>query len=317
MEEVKVFYSWQSDLEDKTHRYLIRGCINQALKQLSTSDRVFLLDESTANVPGCPDIPNTIINKIDSAAIFIADLTPITKYKNKFLPNPNVLLEFGYALKTLTSDNVLSVIDEDYVDNINDLPFDISHRDHTFYNSSDKEPGQKLFQKLKFKLNCIIKHKTFLQRISFIQDNAKRDFEIISNVLLDCNFDALDNFFEMALCDQMGQDILIYWEGFYRKIDSSIFILDNEELENEFRNLRENIGNFLNSIEDANFNSESHIYHIKKFYSNLSREQIYNFIKAAKLNSKKIAELLHSAFPQLSLAESNKKAFRENSQYIL
>ena len=45
----------------------------------------------------------------------------------KTSPNPNVLLELGYAAQSLGWDNVICIINTDF-GAIDDLPFDIKHR---------------------------------------------------------------------------------------------------------------------------------------------------------------------------------------------
>jgi hypothetical protein len=70
--------------------------------------------------------------------VFVGDVTPIGKgprYTNdegiesdgKPLMNPNVAIELGYALKTLTTENVAMVMNSHYGKRA-DLPFDLGHK---------------------------------------------------------------------------------------------------------------------------------------------------------------------------------------------
>lgn len=44
-----------------------------------------------------PKIEDVIKDKIENSDIFVADITPIAAEGAKQLPNPNVLIELGYA----------------------------------------------------------------------------------------------------------------------------------------------------------------------------------------------------------------------------
>ena len=52
------------------------------------------LDKDTKNVPGNPPIFDTILRKIEKAAVFVPDLTAIAKREDgELIPNANVLIE--------------------------------------------------------------------------------------------------------------------------------------------------------------------------------------------------------------------------------
>lgn len=77
---------------------------------------------------GTPDIGDSIYEKIDSADIFIADVTIINgDYAGRKTPNPNVMIELGYAIKSLGWDRIILLYDKDFGE-IEELPFDINHR---------------------------------------------------------------------------------------------------------------------------------------------------------------------------------------------
>src|SRR5690242_17161587 len=100
-----IFYAWQSDRPAQTHRCLIHDAASQAAKQLSEEpdiEEAPRIDHDTKDVPGTPEIAASIFKKIDSCAVFLADLTFIGTAesdgdKKKLIPNPNVMLELGYA----------------------------------------------------------------------------------------------------------------------------------------------------------------------------------------------------------------------------
>ena len=137
-----VFYSWQSDRPIRENRAFIKEALELAIKELNgdvddadrPDDRVEL-DHDTKGLPGSPDISSAILQKIDLADAFVADVTPIaiTNAENGRAPrqvaNPNVLIELGYAKKALGPENIVQVWNTAYTGcRPEDLPFDMRGR---------------------------------------------------------------------------------------------------------------------------------------------------------------------------------------------
>jgi hypothetical protein len=75
------------------------------------------------------EITNTILRKISESAVFVADLTPIGESANgKALPNPNVMIELGWALRELGAERIIAILNTESGYTPDDLPFDIRHR---------------------------------------------------------------------------------------------------------------------------------------------------------------------------------------------
>ena len=100
--EIKVFYSWQSDLPNSTTRGLIQSGIEAAVRNMRDTVEV-TADRDTQGVYGSPDIVETIFSKIDDCDIFVADVSAVTTYhvmdsegqptdRIKATPNPNVTI---------------------------------------------------------------------------------------------------------------------------------------------------------------------------------------------------------------------------------
>ena len=89
--------------------------------------------QNTKGVSGTPDIANTILDKIRKCSAFLADLTFVGKDTvrpdddTKFFPNPNVLLELGFAIPYLEWTRIICVMNT-YYGETKDLPFDLRHR---------------------------------------------------------------------------------------------------------------------------------------------------------------------------------------------
>lgn len=130
MDEPTVFYAWQNDTLAKHNRYFIRDAIKDALHLLGQDESVQdcpRLDHDTNGIPGTPSIAETIFEKISQARIFVADVSFVAKKATKLIPNPNVLIELGYALRSLSSERLILVMNEAYGPAI-ELPFDLRGR---------------------------------------------------------------------------------------------------------------------------------------------------------------------------------------------
>ena len=134
-----VFYSWQSDLPNSTNRTVIEKCLKLAVTQLRSDADIYssiredlTVDSDIQNTTGNRPIFDTIKEKIDEAAAYVADVSFVSSLdknsRTKGIPNPNVMIEYGYALKSLTCDKTILVMNTNYGEPPEiELPFNISH----------------------------------------------------------------------------------------------------------------------------------------------------------------------------------------------
>jgi predicted nucleotide-binding protein len=128
---MKVFWSWQSDLPPSVSKKFVQDALSEALDkvaldlELSPAERPEL-DHDTKGEAGLVEIVNTILQKIDSATVFVADVTPIAvTAEGKKVPNPNVMIELGHALKSLGHAAIVLVANTEFGGKPEDLPFDL------------------------------------------------------------------------------------------------------------------------------------------------------------------------------------------------
>ncbi|MFN7120357.1 MAG: TIR domain-containing protein, partial [Saprospiraceae bacterium] len=151
--QVNIFYSWQSDLPDSTNRIFIENCLEKAKEILSIDDTFSLelrIDMDTKGISFSPDVMSTVFAKIEASQIFVADITLINRRcaknsKNQIrrTPNPNVLVELGYAAALLGWNNVILVYNTAYGE-IEELPFDLRGRKPlTYHLNSDEDKTEK------------------------------------------------------------------------------------------------------------------------------------------------------------------------------
>ncbi len=131
-----VFYAWQSDTPANVNRNFIKDALKKAIKNINRDLQVdepernekLELDHDTKGVPGSPGIADTILEKIDNSDLFVGDVTFVGKSAaGKKLPNSNVLLELGYALKALGPKRYIGVMNTAFGEP-EKLPFDLAHR---------------------------------------------------------------------------------------------------------------------------------------------------------------------------------------------
>ena len=136
-----IFYSWQNDLDGKTHRYFIEKCLKKALTDLEKDAAIYMsYDRDTKGINGSPDITATIFDKIDKCVLFVCDVSIVnSNAEGRKMPNPNVLVELGYAASKLGWDRIICLFDGNTGD-IEDLPFDLRQKRVTpFYPDRENE----------------------------------------------------------------------------------------------------------------------------------------------------------------------------------
>ena len=132
-----VFYSWQSDRPNSTNRGFIEDALEKAIRELGQDDNELYkppraeveLDKDTKGVSGSPPIADTIFKKIEECAVFVPDLTFCGETKRgRPMPNPNVLIEYGWALAKLGPARIVGVMNSAHGrPSSQSLPFNMRH----------------------------------------------------------------------------------------------------------------------------------------------------------------------------------------------
>lgn len=173
--KISIFYSWQSGAYDKENRYLISDCLKNVSKKMYSDGITVTIEQDTRGSNGSADIPHTLFEKIENADIFIGDVSIInsdSKQERK-TPNPNVMIELGYAASRLGWDRVISVCNLKFGKR-EDSPFDISHRRILAYDTtvSISDAKKKLTNVLYQTIKQIV---VSLQRFDTEKEQLKRN----------------------------------------------------------------------------------------------------------------------------------------------
>lgn len=156
-----IFFAWQLDTPSDQNKSFIWKALEHAVTVVDTTaclEPSPRPESDTGGVAGSPNIIETIFKRIRSCAIFVADLTFTSKGDaGKLCPNPNVLIELGYAARSIGWERTILVMNERY-GTAKNLPFDIlQHRWPIEYRMSEHtRVGEQRFEKLSDALQAAV-----------------------------------------------------------------------------------------------------------------------------------------------------------------
>jgi len=132
MDSIHLFYSWQSDRDRSLCSDFIQIALEMAKAKVESQFDIELnIDRDTQGVSGQPEVTRTILEKLRACDIFVADMTfvgradPLGSEPGKLTPNPNVMIEYGYARHALDDKRILFVFNAAF-GSFKDLPFDLA-----------------------------------------------------------------------------------------------------------------------------------------------------------------------------------------------
>jgi hypothetical protein len=105
---LEIFLAWQSDFGPS--RTTIQAVLESVTSELAATEQLvapLLLTGAVAQGDGAVRIDAKVVEAISRASVFVADLTVVGRILERLLPNPNVLVEVGYALASLGPNRVI------------------------------------------------------------------------------------------------------------------------------------------------------------------------------------------------------------------
>ena len=240
-----VFYCWQDHLDKSLHKFLIREALERAIAQVqnelpSNVECAISLDSDTANSAGTVDIANTILQKISLSALVIGDVTPVLTDKSRglYYPNPNVMLEVGFAAKSIGWPRVICLYNRHYC-KPEDLPFDLRHRRLSPFGCQDastrKQALQDLVQLLYQAIRAVLEE---MDRGAVDDTQSKddlkhsRDSRLLRQVLEKIHCPTLDEYIRYGQDLEQPIDCSYYLNGLDNIVSSSQFRFYDKQLEN-------------------------------------------------------------------------------------
>ena len=130
-----IFFSWQSDRRASKGRNFVKEVLMSVCAKIAAdvsvdeSMRGLAVDSDTQGVAGQPPIVDTILAKIDAASVYVGDMTFVgTRIDGRPTPNPNVLIEYGWALKSKSHQRTILLMNSAHgAPSGENLPFNLRH----------------------------------------------------------------------------------------------------------------------------------------------------------------------------------------------
>lgn len=204
-----IFFAWQLDTpSDQNKQFIWR-----ALEAASATNANNLAPEAsprperdTTGLSGNPNIVESIFQRIKACAFFVADLTFTAQTEaGKRVPNGNVLIELGYAARSIGWERTILVMNDRY-GKPEHLPFDLrQHRWPIVYRGSNEEAtAQKRLTELTLQIQRAVAAcaQHTLERASDMADSI--DAGTLSII---AQFEQHDFFDMKLLATKMGQVI--------------------------------------------------------------------------------------------------------------
>ena len=140
---------------EPSNRNFIEDALERAIKRLGKDNAIqealretdMVLDRDTKGIPGTPPIVDVIFNKISQCDIFVPDVTFVGQsITDRPISNPNVLIEYGWALRCLSHARMLPIMNTAFGEpSSTSLPFDMRHLRHplTYSLKEDATPEER------------------------------------------------------------------------------------------------------------------------------------------------------------------------------
>ncbi|HBO75831.1 MAG TPA: hypothetical protein DEH15_12330, partial [Marinilabiliales bacterium] len=316
-----------------TNQTAIRQGIRNALNQIESEyeDIQLLIEEATRNMPGSPNIPATIFAKISNSDIFICDLTTINSSDstNRKVPNPNVLIELGYAIAKLGWSRIILLFNTNFGDFPNDMPFDIDrHRasNYCIIDKNDNNGKKNLSSLLKIAIKTIIEQDPIKESDNpeETEEEKKRRLDIANLKWLMNSFhiNSFDTFIEY-MPDFIISRIFYFKDGFIGTMDSSHFHLYDKKLLQliiDFRNNWVKSLSFSEHYGPDNAGKGYNYYIPADIFPNEKSEKDFHFLVDLRNiligNLKSLLDYIRTDYLEVNLEETSKTAFENYKSFM-
>ena len=272
MEQVShyaIFYSWQSDLPKRQNEYFIQKCLEKAIKKLTNDESITVvprIEQDTSNSSGSPGIAETIFIKIDACQIFVADVSIINNnwlnklFKKRLTPNPNVLIELGYATYRLSWERIICVHNNAF-GKVESLPFDIRSQRISQYSYDGKtnlESAQENLTGILYKaVKTIVKQYPALEEKQRSYDTNQHDraiFRGFNDIVNDTHF--------RDMLQEFANNLMVFREE-YRLLDKMAEYLDAESTQFMNKVIRTDSASFYAALREMHMTLATNLFSSK------------------------------------------------------
>jgi hypothetical protein len=313
-----LFYSWQSDLPDPANRNGIRNALRAARTTVRPNFSL-VIDEATRDVPGSPNVPSTIADKIRDCDMFVADVTTITGAgaAGRPCPNPNVVFELGYAVAQVGWRRIILLLNE-AVSPLSDLPFDFDrHRAMTYRHGERPTKAEKdaLAASLSNAVSMIARHDPprprDLEGKSPEQIVRERDVESIRWALEQIHQPSLDDF-AVEMPDRFHTRMIFHLERFRTVLQNSLFHVSDERIDNLLQDMLEGWSSALS--RDEHYRQSNHpAYHVwdggRDARAMAARAFVQRGLEQLEHARRELLSVVRRTYVEIDIAAANTVAF--------
>ena len=269
-----IFFSWASDFNaQKSHKKFITNCLKIVSKRLGIKEliiqqknddnqsfRDYILrsdgdvevTDSVVGEIGSPDIAYTIFDRISKCSKYVCDVSIALENDKRKSPNPNVLIELGYAIRVLGWKNIILFYDlgerqsnGKYMYKLEDLPFDIRQHSPITFIGKDIDDILKSFSKQKLYNNKLFNAYENNPTIKNIINQLQKRIGELDTTIEDNMQNQIDSIFFAYL--HCFSDMLYSLERCRYSIDSFMSISQKE------------LAELIDNCEGGYFNIENYI----------------------------------------------------------
>jgi hypothetical protein len=215
-------------------RNVLRGLRTPLEDKFSALHLQVDVDEATRDVPGSPNIPATILEKIQESDAFVADVSLVNSGAPddpKKTPNPNVVFELGFAVAHLGWKRVILLFNETYGE-VEELPFDFDrHRVSPYRIKDAKDSKSKLKELCDAALSLIITEDPPKPSEEFDPESTKRirDIRQLSDILHSLHWHTIEEHLEAAP-KRVSKEVLFFNDSFEAIRNAATFHLYDTKL---------------------------------------------------------------------------------------
>lgn len=329
-----IFYSWQSDLSRETNQAAIRQAIRDACTQVENEieDIRIDIDEATRGTTGSPNIPQTIFDKISTNDIFICDLTTINKNAPgafKRTPNPNVLIELGFAVATLGWNRIIMVFNTVHGTFPTDMPFDIDRHRAISFTINDKKDGNgknQLSKVLKVAIQDIIEKSPIKpdEKRKETPEQKKRSIDVsnLREALNTIHIPAFDYFLE-TMPDMIMKEIFYFRDSFVYIAESSLFHIYDMELSSrltKFKTTWTKSLSFYQHYEPDTSGRCYRFYLVMDVFQSEEAERDYKIISQLcfelERDFRELLQFVRYNYLEINLEETSKNALEKYNKFL-
>lgn len=331
-----IFYCWQDHLDQKLHRYLIRDALNLAISKVQSDlpaklNCVLRLDSDTSSRAGAVEIADSILRKILTSTVVVGDVTPTLSDpgRNHYYPNPNVMVELGYAARSLGWNRIVCVFNAAGI-RPEHLPFDIRHRRLTQYHCGDvgcaKQAAKALAETLVIALRSVIQEIGEGLIDPTLGDAALkhgRDLRLLRRVMASFHRKTVDRFIEAGQTCHLFYPGVFFWEDFNSVVTASNFRFFDKQLDRLVRELHTAWHQAVHYGSNVFFPGRAETSYVLKpelEWDEAYQQTVDSMAEAyAKMPGLLGAFLdhVHAHFPEIDTDETDAIAWKRNQTYIV